>query len=151
MLLRKSELNVFMFVVGISNSPNRVTPKIWAIKLFVCAFHHFLKLLQSIPPVKSIWHSTFWELLNLSLNTFVSMKKNMIEDFFPCSKHKWYFVTKIVLTYCEKKLFYWSRKTFEIWGWRTKKAEKSENEFFLTEGQNNFGNKIPCTNFIKCS
>ena len=32
--------------------------------------------------------------------------------------HKWYFVTKIVLTYCEKKKFYWSRKTFEIWGWR---------------------------------
>jgi hypothetical protein len=25
--------------------------------------------------------------------------------------------TKIVLTYCEKKLFYWSRKTFEIRGW----------------------------------
>ena len=25
---------------------------------------------------------------------------------------KWYFVTKIVLTYFEKKLFYWSRKNF---------------------------------------
>ena len=33
-------------------------------------------------------------------------------------KYKWYFVTKIVLTYCEKNLFYWSRKTFEIRGWR---------------------------------
>ena len=32
--------------------------------------------------------------------------------------NKWYFVTKIVLTYCEKKLFKWSRKTFEIRGWR---------------------------------
>ena len=31
---------------------------------------------------------------------------------------QWYFVTKIVLTYCEKKLFLWSRKTFEIQGWR---------------------------------
>ena len=30
----------------------------------------------------------------------------------------WYFVTKIVLTYCEKKLFQWSRKTFEIRGWK---------------------------------
>ena len=30
----------------------------------------------------------------------------------------WYFVTKIVLTYCEKKLFQWSRKTFKIRGWR---------------------------------
>ena len=27
--------------------------------------------------------------------------------------HKWYFVTKIVLTYCEKKKFQWSRKSFE--------------------------------------
>ena len=34
------------------------------------------------------------------------------------SKKKWYFVTKIVLTYCEKKLSWWSRKTFEIQGWR---------------------------------
>ena len=31
---------------------------------------------------------------------------------------KWYFVTKIVLTCCKKTLFYWSRKTFEIRGWR---------------------------------
>ena len=31
---------------------------------------------------------------------------------------KLYFVTKIVLTYCEKKLFYWSRNFFEIRGWR---------------------------------
>ena len=30
----------------------------------------------------------------------------------------WYFVTKIVLTYSEKKMFWWSRKTFEIQGWR---------------------------------
>ena len=29
---------------------------------------------------------------------------------------KWYFVTKIVLTYCEKKWFWWLRKTFEIQG-----------------------------------
>ena len=30
-----------------------------------------------------------------------------------------YFVTKIVLSYCncEKKLFYWLGKTFENWGW----------------------------------
>ena len=26
----------------------------------------------------------------------------------------WYFVTKIVLTYCERKLFFWLRKTFKI-------------------------------------
>ena len=33
-------------------------------------------------------------------------------------RQKWHFVTKIVLTYCEKKLFWWSRKTFEIRGQR---------------------------------
>ena len=31
--------------------------------------------------------------------------------------NQWYFVTKIGLTYCEKKLFQWSRNSFEIRGW----------------------------------
>ena len=30
----------------------------------------------------------------------------------------WYFVSKIVFTNCEKKLFSWSRKSFEIRNWR---------------------------------
>ena len=30
---------------------------------------------------------------------------------------KWYFVSKIVLTFCEKKLFWWLIK---VWGWRPK-------------------------------
>ena len=55
------------------------------------------------------------------------------------------FVTKIVLTYCEKKLFYWSRKTFETRGWRLRickffeitrtiysNSERSE-QFLVTE------------------
>ena len=59
--------------------------------------------------------------------------------------NNWYFVTKIVLTYCEKKLFYWSRKTFEIRGWRPRicnffeisrtiysSSERSE-QFLVTE------------------
>ena len=37
---------------------------------------------------------------------------------FTLQNKEWYFVTKIGLTYCEKELFYWSRKTFEIQGWR---------------------------------
>ena len=56
---------------------------------------------------------------------------------------QWYFVTKIVLTYREKKLFQWSRKTFEIRGWRICKnfeiarticsnSERSE-QFLVTE------------------
>ena len=39
---------------------------------------------------------------------------------------KWYFVTKIVLTYCETKLLYWSSKTFEIRGWRPRIWKKIE-------------------------
>ena len=39
---------------------------------------------------------------------------------------QWYFVTKIVLIYHEKKLFQWSRKTFEIWGWRPRIFKKIE-------------------------
>ena len=31
------------------------------------------------------------------------------------TEEKWYFVTKIVLTYCEKKLFQISKKYFEGW------------------------------------
>ena len=46
-----------------------------------------------------------------------------------------YFVTKIVLAYCEKKLFYWSRKTFEIRGWRPKeefiKTVKCQKNFMF--------------------
>ena len=66
-----------------------------------------------------------------------------------CEKYSkkwiWYFVTKIVLTYYEKKMFKWSRKTFEIWGWRPRifkifeitrtiysNSERSE-QFLVTE------------------
>ena len=67
----------------------------------------------------------------------------------------WYFVTKIVLTYCEKKLFYWSRKTFEIWGrrprvWnlfeitRTIYSNSGSSEQFLTLIF--FSHQIHCNN-----
>ena len=39
---------------------------------------------------------------------------------------KWYFVTKIVLTFCVKKLFKWSRKTLEIRGWRPRGCKMFE-------------------------
>ena len=32
-------------------------------------------------------------------------------------KKKRYFITKIGLTYCEKRMFWWLRKTFEFRGW----------------------------------
>ena len=34
------------------------------------------------------------------------------------SYDKWYFVSEIVLTCCEKRLLWWSRKTFEIRCWK---------------------------------
>ena len=58
--------------------------------------------------------------------------------------HQWYFGTKIVLTYCVKKMFLWSRKTFEIRGWslrifncfeitRTIYSNSERSEQFLIE------------------
>ena len=68
-------------------------------------------------------------------------KKNML----PRGPFFWYFVSKIVLTYCEKKLFQWLSKTFEIRGWRPRickifeitrtiysNSERSE-QFLVTE------------------
>ena len=62
----------------------------------------------------------------------------------------WYFVSKIVLTYCEKKMFKWLRKTFEIPSWRPRickifeitrtiysNSERSE-QFLVTECFSNF-------------
>ena len=37
-----------------------------------------------------------------------------------------YSVSKIVLTFCEKKLFSWSRNTFEIQGWRPRICKNFE-------------------------
>jgi hypothetical protein len=39
----------------------------------------------------------------------------------------WYFVSKNFLTYFDKKLFKWSRKTFEIWGWKQRIFKTFEN------------------------
>ena len=48
-------------------------------------------------------------------------------------RNQFYFVTKIVLTYCEKKLFYWSRKIlkFEAEGWEFAKVLRSLVQFIL--------------------
>ena len=53
----------------------------------------------------------------------------------------WYFVTKIVLTYCEKKMFQWLRKTsiFVGEGREFAKILRSLEQFIQTvKGQNNF-------------
>ena len=61
---------------------------------------------------------------------------------------KWYFVTKIVLTYCEnfffQKLLSDREKLlkFEAEGREFEMSLRSLEQFILTVGQNNFGNKI---------
>ena len=61
----------------------------------------------------------------------------------------WYFVSKIVLIYCEEKLFLWSKKKkfkFEAECQEFAKILRSLEQFIQTvKGQNNFGNKIPET------
>ena len=79
--------------------------------------------------------------LMYTVQTYVRRRKNKTRPF----QEKWYFVTKIVLTYCEKKLFSWSRKTFDIRGRRPRickifeitrtiysNSERSE-QFLVTE------------------
>ena len=65
-------------------------------------FDHFLwKVLKSL-------------LYKLCLNLFIASR--IFHSWMIWKMKKWYFVTKIVLTYCEKQLYYWSRKTFESRG-----------------------------------
>ena len=40
--------------------------------------------------------------------------------------HNWYFVTKIVLAYCEKKMFLWLINKIEIRGWRPRICKNFE-------------------------
>ena len=75
----------------------------------------------------------------------LSRPRKINETFVVIEKSKWYFVTKIVLTYCEKncfsdlKNFANSRPTSSNF----QSFSQSLEQFFLTVGQNNFGNKIP--------
>ena len=71
----------------------------------------------------------------LSKKKFDFVQSSLIQKFFPfhllhlrnsmyetlpitALRKKWYFVSKFVLTYCEKKLLKWLRKTIEIQSWR---------------------------------
>ena len=60
--------------------------------------------------------------------------------YFHIGASKWYFVTIIVLTYCEKKLFWSSRKLmkFKSEGQEFAKSLRSLEQFIQTvKGQNN--------------
>ena len=59
---------------------------------------------------------------------------------------EWYFVTKIVLTYCEKKIVLVIEKNlkFEAEGREFAKILRSLEQFIQTvKGQNNFWNRMP--------
>ena len=60
--------------------------------------------------------------------------------------NNWYFVTKIGLTCCEKKLFYWSKITFEIRGWRPRIykdfLDHLNNIFKQWKVRTTFGNRM---------
>ena len=65
----------------------------------------------------------------LQLKNFGSYVDHLDLQLFPVKigkEQKWYFVTKIVLTYREKKIFLWSRKTFEIRGWKLRICKNFE-------------------------
>ena len=95
-------------------------PQILWSEIFFGPFHKTWNLHSSY--IYPFWQLVFWPLNGLFwplLNIFWQ------------SKHYQYyangiFFTKIVLTYCEKKL--WSRKTFEIRRWRPRICKK-QNAF----------------------
>ena len=96
--------------------------------------HTYSIILCRISPIKlrSFTGTSASSQISLWTQAFPSMPKVLLSrspaqsyisicwfaNFLPWNREQWYFVTKIVLTYCEKKLFLWSRKFFEIRGWR---------------------------------
>ena len=93
---------------------------------WICTFKIFniIKNNDSVHAVKNVFSiESYWLHMSLTLKQKISqwlaviMWVNLIKMLtvnFPSSWYKWYFVTKIVLIYCEKNLFYWSRNFFEI-------------------------------------
>ena len=117
-LLRKLEL--YCVILSLSNK------KI----LFTVAFHitkdkWLLKTSANLWDVLNLGNEAKnWKIISLFFHQ-IELKTLPLQSVNPCcvlhvksNQKKWYFVTKIVLTYCEKKMFEWLRKTFEIRGWR---------------------------------
>ena len=88
------------------------------------------------------WHPYLWK---KGVILYVQVSVLVLTYTLENRKNKWYSVSKIILTYCEKILFWGSRKTFEIRGWRPRvckifeitrtiysNSERSE-QFLVTE------------------
>ena len=112
--------------------------KSWCTRSVMCgsskkiSFHHHL--LQEVGEVFVSYHIQ-------QEDPGARWAKEQWEQSFFWNCNKWFFVTKIVQAYWEKKMFYWLRKTFEIWGWRPRicktraiysNSERSE-QFLVTE------------------
>ena len=89
--LRPGEFEQFESTIGFKLSNHRAAKRLWKI----CVEHHsFFRLLSPEPREKfkfPRFGSKFRYVHQFQLQNFIKLK--------------WYFVTKIVLTYCEKKLF----------------------------------------------
>ena len=74
--------------------------------------------------ILSVWYAFFHTKLNKlwkkyqKILFFNGIELYLLDLEKSAPNQQWYFVTKVVLTYSQKKLFEWSWKTFEIRGWR---------------------------------
>ena len=88
---------------------------------------------EDLKEAKLLWQTwPFWIEFWANHSYIVRRRQNL---------KKWHFVSKIVLTYYEKKLFYWSKKLlkFEAEGREFANFLRSPEQFIQTvKGQNNF-------------
>ena len=105
------------------------------------------------------WSKSHFTMLLTTAQTMVGVINNLSQILFPARGirersllyydkwphyflHQWYFVSKTVLTYCEKKKI-WSRILFEIRGWRQGIYKMFEITWSIfSNSQNNFWNRI---------
>ena len=111
---------------------------------------------KNISSFDKLWMCLYCKLRDLCLDTRPSVRKSSGQTLFSTiAAHgsilevrisrldHWYFVLKIVLTYCEKKLFSWSRITFEIWGWRPRICKHFEVSRTVYSNSAKLWNQIP--------
>ena len=117
-------------------------------KIVICqklSWHFVVKGVPQSSEKSEICNSQIWTLWCPNRNNLRKKKYHWQQYIMKAHVQKWYFVAKIVLTYCEKKMFEWSRKTFESRGWKPRicksfeitrticsKSERSE-QFLVTE------------------